>query len=190
MRRTPPVEEMVLPPGRYFIGGGRCRMRTTLGAGVVITRWDRAMHSGAMMHFEPVLNGDAIPLELNGLAGPDGLQLVMQSLQWSQIDPTRCIARICGGGTVASRTDRVPSLNSGQAAGEFARRMLRACGLPIVSESFYAVGRHQIIFDVETGRVHARRIKPVVVALDARLQPAAPHAARRIRPRARALEQV
>ncbi len=165
-------------------------MRTTLGTGVVITLWDRATRSGAMAHFQSTPNGGAIPLELNGQTGPDGLRLVMESLQWSQIDPASCIARICGGGIVASRTDRVPSLNSGQAAGEFARRMLRACGLAIVSESFYAVGRHQIVFDVETGRVHARRIKPVVVALDVRPQPASSHPVRRIRPKAGVLQRA
>jgi chemotaxis protein CheD len=167
MRHTPEVEDIALPPGRYFLGGGNCRMRTMLGSGVVITLWHRARRIGAIAHFLPGLSGSGIPLELDGHMGPEGLQLVLQALQWSQIDPADCVARICGSGNVISRTDSVPSLNTGQAGGEFARRLLRARGLPIVSERFYAADRHQIVFDVGTGRVQARRVKPVTVAIDA-----------------------
>lgn len=94
------------------------------------------------------------------------------------------MARVCGSGKVMTRTDHVPSLNAGQAAGEFVRRLLRACGLPIVSESFYAAGRYRICFDAGNGRVHARRIKPVIVALDTHAQSAAPQLAMADRRRA------
>ncbi len=175
MHRTTESDDIALLPGRYFIGGRGCRMQTVLGAGMVVTLWHRALQTGAMAHFLPAAEGGE--LELDGHAAWDGLQLVLQALQWSEVDVAACVARVCGSGKVMTHTDRVPSLNAGQAAGEFARRLLRACGLPIVSESFYATGRYRICFDVGSGRVHARRIKPVVVALDTRTQPAAPHQA-------------
>jgi chemotaxis receptor (MCP) glutamine deamidase CheD len=126
-----------------------------------------------MAHFLPAPDGTAIPLKLDGHNAWDGLQLVLNGLRGSQIDPAECVVRICGSGDMLSRTDRVPSLNTGQAGGECARRLMRACGLPIVAERFYSTSRHQIIFDVSTGRVQARRIKPVVVAIDALPKPGA-----------------
>jgi chemotaxis protein CheD len=183
MRHTRQPDELELPPDRYFIAGGDHRIRTLLGSGVVITLWSRARRTGAMAHFLPASNGIDMLLELDGHIGPDGLQRVLDELRFSQIDPADCVARICGGGIVVSRTDRVPSLNSGQDVGDFARRMLRACGLPIISESFYPVGRHQIVFDVSSGRVQARRIKPVVVAIDSQSSKIAPHPVHSKRPR-------
>jgi chemotaxis protein CheD len=173
MRRTPHLDELVLLPGHYFIAGSRCRMRTVLGSGVVIALWHRAQRTGAMAHFVPSLRNGELALDLGGHSGREALQLVLHELQCSHLDPAHCVARICGGGTVVACTDHVPSLNTGQANGEFARRLLRAYGLPIVSESFYPIGRRQVIFDVNTGRVQARRVKPVIVAIDVKSKPVA-----------------
>ena len=169
MRCRPQIDEKILVPGRYVIGDASCRMRTMLDSGVVIALWHGARRVGAMAHFLPSAEGPGIPLELDGHAGPDGLELVLQALQVSGVDPAECIARICGRSNAISRVDRVPSLNTGQVNGEFARRLLRACGLAIRSERFYTLGRYQVIFDVNTGSVQTRRVKPVVVAIDAKL---------------------
>ncbi len=177
MHRTTESDDIALLPGRYFIGGRGCRMQTVLGTGVVVTLWHRALQTGAMAHFLPAAESGEQALELNGHAAWDGLQLVLRALQWSQANAADCVARVCGSGKVMTRTDHVPSLNAGQAAGEFMRRLLRACGLPIVSESFYAAGRYRICFNAGNGRVHARRIKPVIVALDSHAQSAAPQLA-------------
>lgn len=167
MQPTPEVDTVILLPGQYSVGDSRCRMQTLLGPGVVITFWHGARRIGAMAHFLASTEGIWMPLELDGHSAPDGLELVLQELRRSQIDTAECVARICGSGNVISATDRVPRLNTGQASGDFARRLLRACGLPIASERFYPVSRHNVIFNVSTGRVCARRIKPVVVTIDA-----------------------
>ena len=169
MRRHPQIDEKILVPGRYVIGDTSCRMRAMLDSGVVIALWHGARRVGAMAHFLPSAEGIGIPLELDGHAGPDGLELVLQALQWSGVNPADCIARICGRSMAMSRVDRVPSLNTGQVNGEFARRMLRARGMAIRSERFYTLGRYQVIFDVNTGSVQTRRVKPAVVAIDAKL---------------------
>ena len=176
MRCRPQFDERVLVPGRYVIGDASCRMRTMLDSGVVIVLWHGARRIGAMAHFLPAAEGLGIPLELDGHPGPDGLDLVLQGLRWSQVDPAECVARVCGRSKAISRVDRVPSLNTGQVNGEFARRMLRACGLPIRSERFYTLGRYQVIFDVSTGRVQTRRVKPVMVAIEAKLPAPSPPA--------------
>ena len=175
MQRTPQLDDLELPPDRYLMTGGSGRIRTMLGSGGVITLWNRARQIGAMAHFLPAQNGLAIPLKRDGHSGPDGLHLVLPELRFAQIDAADCVARICSGGVVVSHADHVPSLNSGQANGEFARSLLRTCGLPIVSESFYPMGRYQILFDVSTGRMQARRVKPVVVAIDTQRPGLAPH---------------
>jgi chemotaxis receptor (MCP) glutamine deamidase CheD len=161
------VKLTILPPGEFSIGDRQCRMQTLLGSGVVITLWHRSRRIGAMAHFLPASRGSQFPLELDGLAAPDGLQRVLQELHSPHIDTVDCVARICGTGELAARTDRVPSLNSGQSHGEFVRRMIRACGIPIASEKFYAMGRQRLIFNVDSGRIQARRISPVAVKVDA-----------------------
>lgn len=175
MRHTPEVDDILLLPGRYSIGGRGCRMRAVLGPGVVITLWRRAQPIGAMAHFLVPTRGTQRLLELDGRSGEAGLQEVLQGLRRARAEPDDCVARICGSSNVFLHSDRVPSLNTGHGRGELARQLLRAYGIPIVSESFYAIGRHQITFDVDTGRVRARRIKPTVIATATPPQSVAPH---------------
>ncbi len=166
MNSAPNVTLIMLLPGEFTIGDRQCRMQTLLGSGVVITLWHRSRRIGAMAHFLPAEKGSEFPLELDRLAAPDGLQRVLQELHSPHIDTVDCVARICGTGELAARTDSVPSLNSGQSHGEFVRRMLRACGIPIASEKFYVMGRQRLIFNVDNGRIMARRISPVAVKVD------------------------
>ncbi len=175
MPRISAAVTISLLPGGYFIGGRSCRMRTALGAGIVITLWQRAHWTGAMAHFRVAQRGAHPVLELDGRCGEEGLQVMLQGLQPAPAGPDDCEARICGSGNVLMQTDLVPSFNSGQCGGELARRLLRARGIPIVSESFYALGLHEITFDVHTGRVRARRVKSSVPAGVAYGKAAAPH---------------
>ena len=170
MRRKPEIDDVLLNPGRHFVGGGNCRMRTVLGPGIVITLWNRARRMGAMSHFLLAIRDGQPLLELEGRYGEDTLQLVLQGLQWARVELADCVARIFGNGNMLARTDRVPSLNSGQMIGDHARQLLRAHRIPIVSERFDIHGCHEITFDVTTGRAHIRRIKPAVVATSAPAQ--------------------
>jgi chemotaxis protein CheD len=120
-----------------------------------------------MAHFLPGPDATGIALTLDGNNAWNGLQRVIQTLQWLEIDSADCVARIYGGDPVTSGIDRVPSRNTGHANGEFAGSLLRACRVPIVSEAFYAMDKHRITFTLKTGRIHARRIKPAVVAITA-----------------------
>jgi chemotaxis protein CheD len=38
---------------------------------------------------------------------------------------------------------------------------MQAHGIPIISESLFGVGHRQIIFDVGTGHVWSRQVKPI-----------------------------
>jgi chemotaxis protein CheD len=51
----------------------------------------------------------------------------------------------------------------GEKNGECARRLLRAHGIRIVSESLFGEGHRQIILDVATGHVWSRQVKPIEV---------------------------
>lgn len=170
MRRTTEPDDILVQPGKHFIGGCNCRMRTVLGPDVVITLWNSTRRIGAMSHFLLAIRGAQPALELEGRYGNEALQLVQQGLQRAQVELADCVARIFGSGSMLSREDRVPSLNSGQLTGDHARHLLRTHGIPIVSERFHISGCHKITFDVNTGRAHVRRARPVVVAIGARLE--------------------
>lgn len=161
MRHAPGVDHVVVVPGRYFMGGAACRMETSLASGIAVALWNRTPQTGVLVNFERVNHDGGHALRLDGRDAAEGLQRVLQALRWAQVDPGNCVARICGSGEIKTRMDRVPSLNSGQTSGETVRALLRACRLPIISESFYTGAHQRIIFDVATGRVR------VVVARDA-----------------------
>ena len=59
------------------------------------------------------------------------------------------------------KQSRAGVMSVGQRNGEFARQLVSACGIEIVAESLFGVGYRQVIFDVATGHVWSRLVKPV-----------------------------
>lgn len=160
MRRATDVIEIFLQPGEYYVGDADYRIRTLLGSCVSVTLWHRAKRVGAMSHFLLAERGAGPNLANDGRYGEEAIWLMLRELVRVKVDPTQCQAKIFGGGDMFPRLGGKDSLNIGQKNGEAARHMLRSHGITVVSESLFGAGHRQVIFDVASGDVWVRQIKP------------------------------
>lgn len=163
MSRNGSAIDLFLQPGEYFVGDADYRLRTLLGSCVSITLWHPKCRVGAMSHFLlSHRDRSAIPAsELDGRYGEEAMLLMMSELVHLDVNPRECQAKIFGGGNMFPRQERNGALNVGRRNGEAARALLQSHGIALVSESLFGVGHRQIIFDVSSGDVWARQIKPV-----------------------------
>jgi len=158
------VVDVVLQPGEYFVGSAGHRIRTVLGSCVSITLWSPPQRIGAMSHFLLASRG-ATPGALASVPdaryGDEALDLMLDELSRLNVQAKLCQAKIFGGG------DMFPGYKSGVAQaigrrnGEAARSLLRARGLELTSESLFGAGHRQIVFDVGSGHVWSRQVRPV-----------------------------
>lgn len=153
------VIEVFLQPGKHFVGDASYRVRTLLGSCVSITLWHPARRVGAMSHFLlPSRNGPAAVLD--GRYGEDVMTIMLHELAAINIQPGACVGKIFGGGNMFPGQTRADARNVGLKNGEAARALLGAHGIPVISESLFGVGHRQIIFDIGTGDVWARQVRP------------------------------
>jgi chemotaxis protein CheD len=120
---------------------------------------------GAMSHFLLSTRGTYPLFELDGRYGEEALSLMVRELRHAGVQATECQAKIFGGGDMFPLHARASALNIGRKNGEAARQLLCSHGIPIASESLFGVGHRQIIFDIGTGDVWARQVKPVDAVL-------------------------
>lgn len=161
MSRSHKSIEIFLQPGEHYVGDASCRIRTLLGSCVSITLWHPLQRIGAMSHFLLADRGNKRVFELDGKYGEEAMWLMMRDLARERVDVQECQAKIFGGGNMFPKHARKDaSLNIGYKNGEAAKSWLNAHGIPIVSESLYGIGHRQIIFDIASGHVWSRQIKP------------------------------
>jgi len=162
MIRGPGVAEVMLMPGDYFVGDAGYRPRTLLGSCVSITLWHRAQRIGAMSHF--LLAARTCHDEgIDGRYGDEALQLMTIKLATFGVNAAECEAKIFGGASMMAGGLN-DTVQVGQKNGTAARLLLRQAGIAVVSESLYGHGHRNIIFDIASGDVWARQIKPAVPA--------------------------
>jgi chemotaxis protein CheD len=152
--------DIFLQPGEYFVGDRRYRIRTLLGSCVSITLWHPHMRIGAMSHF--LLGSRAVRAvsELDGRYGEEVMHLMLRELERAKVPLSDCQAKIFGGANMFPGQTRINIPHVGQKNGEAARALLQSHGIRVVSESLFGVGHRQIIFDVHSGDVWSRQIKP------------------------------
>jgi chemotaxis protein CheD len=153
--------DVFLQPGEYFVGGADCRIRTLLGSCVSITLWHPASKTGGMSHFLLATRGNRGAEELDGRYGDEALCLMLRDLDRAGVDTAQCEAKIFGGGNMFPGISKAAAVSVGQYNGEAAREMLQVRRIPIISHCLYGVGHRQVIFDISTGDVWSRQIKPV-----------------------------
>jgi len=147
--------EVFLHPGEYFVGDARHRISTLLGSCVSITLWHPAKRIGAMSHFLLGERKDKpTPGRLDARYGRDAIRLMLLDLERAGVKPAECQAKLFGGGDMFPGHKLAAAV--GRDNGEVARELVRAQGIPIVSESLFGEGHRRIIFDVSTGDVWAR----------------------------------
>ena len=156
------VMDIFLQPGECFVGDAGYRIRTLLGSCVSVTLWHPVKRIGAMSHFLlSSRDGNGRVFELDGRYGDEAMWLLLRDLVAAGVAPAECKAKIFGGGNMFPGRHKTYHVNIGHGNGETARRLLRSYGIPILSESLFGVGHRNIIFDVATGDVWSRQIKPV-----------------------------
>lgn len=171
-RRLPPapiealdVIDVYLRPGQYFVGDHRHQIRTVLGSCVSITLWHPSYRVGAMSHF--LLSHSSTRHAsrlLDPRYGEGALRVMLRDLEQLRVPPAECVAKVFGGGSMFP-THTAGGMAIGRRNGEEARMMLERQGLTIASESLFGEGHRQIVFDVGTGDVWARQLKPVDAAV-------------------------
>ena len=154
------VIDIFLQPGEHFVGDANFRIRTLLGSCVSITLWHAKHRVGAMSHFLLPSRNSSGDGELDGRYGEEVILIMSRELRQAHINPSQCVAKIFGGGNMFPGQTRADERNIGLKNGEAARALLQAHRIPIVSESLFGVGHRQIIFDVGSGDVWARQVRP------------------------------
>jgi chemotaxis protein CheD len=155
------VIEIFLQPGEYYVGGAACRIRTLLGSCVSITLWHPARRIGAMSHFLLAHRGGEVTSEMDGRYAEEATALMLEGLGREQVVPQECEAKIFGGANMFPTQTREDALFIGRKNGEAARELMRSHRIPVVAESLFGVGHRNIIFDIVTGHVWSRQVKPV-----------------------------
>jgi len=159
--------DVFLQPGECAAGDASCRIRTILGSCISVTLWCPALRVGAMSHsllpsrgrvgVEPVRSLDLLALDAR--YADEALHLMLHDLERRQVRAADCRAKIFGGGNMfpAHRAGGVPV---GRRNGEAARKLLKAHGIEVASESLFGDGHRQIVFDIATGDVWVRQLPP------------------------------
>ena len=156
-----------LNPGEYFVGDARHRIRTLLGSCVSITLWHPERRIGAMSHFLLSERSSKVIGPLDARYGKEALSLMLAELARQGVDPRDCLAKIFGGGDMfPQHSGMTNAAQVGRRNGEAARSLLEAQGIRVCSESLFGVGHRKIMFDVKSGHVWARQVKPVDALLN------------------------
>lgn len=164
MPPTHKTKDVFLQPGEYFVGDASHRVRTVLGSCVSITIWHPTLKTGAMSHFLLPSRGRARAVPPDGRYADEALWLMLHELALRDVPQTQCEAKIFGGGNMFPLHSGKSRMSVGKNNGLAARRLLTACGIPIVSESLFGEGHRQIIFDIATGDVWSRQTSPTDIS--------------------------
>jgi len=159
--------EIFLGPGEYFVGDADTRIRTVLGSCVSVTLWHPQLRIGAMSHFVLAERVGPEPEELDGRYAEESLALMLRDLSQQRVHPKACQAKVFGGGNMFPHHTRRLASHVGRKNGEAARRLLERYDIPIISESLFGVGHRHIIFDIKTGHVWSRQVKPTMPGSEA-----------------------
>lgn len=152
--------DIFLQPGEHFVGDANFRVRTLLGSCVSIALWHEKHRAGAMCHFLLPSRNEPGDRVLDGRYGDEALVIMSRELKQIHVNPHQCVAKIFGGGDMFPGQTRSDVRNVGLKNGEAARAVLVAHRIPVISESLFGVGHRQIIFDISSGDVWSRQIKP------------------------------
>ena len=154
------MTDVFLNPGDYFVGDHTHRVRTLLGSCVSITLWDPALRIGAMSHIllwkRPSRNQGL----LDAHYADEALELMLHGLSQHSVPRQRLVAKLFGGADMFPSHGVGARTAVGRRNGEAAHRLLQDHGLVVQSKSLFGVGHRNIVFDVQSGHVWARQVRP------------------------------
>ena len=154
--------DVYLQPGELYVADAAFRLRTVLGSCVSITLWHPGARVGGMSHFLLPSRSRSEPLgHLDGRYGDEALQLMMTQLRGMGVRPTECQAKVFGGGDMFPHKPKPHSaIHVGQRNGHAAQELLQSHGIQVFASSLFGHGHRQIVFNLSTGDVWARQVRP------------------------------
>lgn len=134
--------ELFLMPGQIWFGGGDFRLRTILGASVVVTFWQPLRRVGGMCH----VRLDTPPSPGSSLAE------LFKAMAAAGTRPEDCDIRLFGGGRMFSnlacrKQDDALQRQTIQTT----REQIHASGAQIAHEHLGGNGHRQLMFDITSG---------------------------------------
>ncbi|MES2152736.1 MAG: chemotaxis protein CheD [Pseudomonadota bacterium] len=157
----PSARAMVnLDMGDYCVADGTHSIKTLLGSCVSITLWHPARKIGAMCHFLLASRGEQVGPACARFCD-EALYMMLRDLAALGVEARECEAKIFGGGNMFPSLYEENPFSVGRKNGERARALLQQAGIPVVAEDLYGTGHRQVIFDVGSGDVWLRQIRPV-----------------------------
>jgi chemotaxis protein CheD len=151
--------DQFLQPGEYALGRSGHMFTTVLGSCVSITLWNRERRVGAISHFVVPTRG--VPARiLDARYGDEALLLMLRGLDRLGIPREECEAKIFGGAKMFYSETRANAMSVGERNGETARSLLRLYGIRTVSEDLFGLGHRKVVFDVHSGDVWSRQVRP------------------------------
>lgn len=155
--------DIYLQPGNYFVGDAGHRVSTLLGSCVSIVLWHAERRTGAITHFLlPSRKQKSGSDQLDARYADEALFLVLQRMRALNIPPSECEGKVFGGGDMFPDQSKPNMINVGIKNGQAATSLLRSHDIRIASSDLYGVGHRQIVFDVSSGDVWVRQIKPSI----------------------------
>lgn len=146
--------ELYLMPGQIWFGGGDFRLRTILGASVVVTLWQPLRRVGGMCH-----------LRQDSPSSPSSLAELFKAMAAAGTQPEECDIRLFGGGRMFSnlacrKNDDALQRQTIQTT----REQIHASGARIAHEQLGGNGHRQLLFDITSGDTWLRHwpvIEPI-----------------------------
>ncbi len=160
LERDPPVIDIFLDPGEYFVGDHRYQVRTLLGSCVSMIVWHPRLQFGAMSHFLLAQRQRPLSSDAEGLDGKyadESLQLMLRELMHAGVPVEQCQAKVFGGGNMFPDHALPEALKVGLHNGQAALALCKLHGLTVVAQDLFGDGHREIIFNVRKGEVWVRQ---------------------------------
>jgi chemotaxis protein CheD len=154
--------EIFLQPGDLFVADADYRLRTILGSCVSITLWHPATKTGGMTHSLLPSRGLSAPANgLDGRYGDESLAMMLNQFKQAGVAPSQCEAKVFGGGNMFPGHVNSQSLNVGHRNGVAAKELLQKNSIALKAEYLFGFGHRQVIFDLASGDVWSKQVKPI-----------------------------
>ncbi|MGE3537615.1 MAG: chemotaxis protein CheD [Candidatus Tectimicrobiota bacterium] len=152
--------EIFLQPGEWYFGDRDTRLRTLLGSCVAITMWHPLQLLGGMCHYLLPTRGSGQRHGLDGRYGDEALLWLIQEAVRHRTNPTDYIVKIFGGGQMFARQGTAAGGDVGTRNVARATELLHHLGWHITAQHVCDVGHRNIIFDVWSGDVWVKHVRP------------------------------
>ncbi|AFL75941.1 chemotaxis protein CheD [Thiocystis violascens] len=148
------MQDIYIHPCEVWFGGGRTRLRTTLGSCVAITLWHPTLHIGGICHFMLSHSPSVRRVDREGCYADTAMELLQAKLCATGQRPEAFEAKLFGAGNMFCRSGlssksipiRIQERNI--AAG---RELAMQYGHRVVAEHVGGRGHRQLVFDLATG---------------------------------------